>query len=81
MVGQAPVVTGSGSGTGAFLAGSGRSAVPLFDTRMGGWAWAGFVLSVIWLITAAVDRWMFHTEWVCSRCGAAFTPDVETETY
>ena len=47
----------------------------------GGWAWAGFVLSVIWLITAAVDRWMFHTEWVCSRCGEAFTPEVETEAY
>lgn len=47
----------------------------------GSWAWAAFVLAVIWLITAAMDRWMFHTEWICSRCGETLTPEVVTETY
>jgi hypothetical protein len=40
----------------------------------GGWAWAGCILAVVWLVTAAVDRWMFHTEWVCGRCGETFVP-------
>lgn len=44
----------------------------------GFWAWVGFFFSAAWSIGAAVDRWAFHREWLCSKCGETFSVVRET---